>query len=152
MPDVTNAFDVIREMQAMLHKEETEAQEAKLVSDGTWISRLDSYEEVAPERLPHAGVVAYRLCYNVDEQGVMKRVWFNVYFTPVSNQKGLVLDSKRGAALATTIGMQEGDDFITLLERAKSTPVMLRISKKAAANGYKAGNSVWSISPVKTLE
>lgn len=150
MPEIAvNDFDVIRAMQETLHKEENEAAEAKLISDGTWETTLESYELMAPDRLPHAGVIGYRLCYNVSENGAMKRHWFNVYFTPVSNQKGLVLQSKLGAQLAAVVGMQEGDTFISLLERAKYTPVMQRISKKGASGGWKAGNTTWQISAVK---
>ncbi len=152
MPDIavsTNDFDVIRAMQETLHKEETEAAEAKLIADGTWETRLESYEPVAVDRLPHAGVIGYRLCYNVNENGVEKRHWFNVFFSPVSNQKGLTLQSKLGAQLASVLGMNEGDTFVGLLERAKYTPVMQRISKKAASGGYRAGNTTWGISAVK---
>lgn len=141
-------FEKFRAMQAQLHREETEAMEARLISDGTWQTVLESYAPIDAERLPNAQVVGYRLCFNVDEHGVTKKHWINVYFTPVTNAKGLVLQSKLGAQLAQVVGMGEDDTFETMLDRAKVIPVMQRITKKAASGGFKAGNTTWQISAV----
>jgi hypothetical protein len=142
-------FEVLQQMQATVHREESAAGEAKLVNDGTWLSRLDNYEPLAPERLPHAGVRGYRLCFNVDENGAIKRHWMDVFFTPVTDAKGLVKQSKLGAQYATIIGMNEGDTFIDILERGKYTPVMQRITKSEAKNGYKAKNWTQKFQAVK---
>ncbi len=150
MPEIAvNDFDVIRAMQETLHKEENEQAEAKLINDGTWETKLESYIPMSEDRLPYAGVIGYRLCFNVYENEGTKRHWVNVFFSPVSNQKGLTLQSKLGAQLASVVGMHDGDTFESLLNRALTTPVMQRISRKPAQNGYKAGNTTWQISAVK---
>lgn len=146
---MTTEFDVIRAMQAEVHKQETEVSEGKLVSDGTWCAILESYETMSVDRLPAADVKGYRLCFNVDENGLAKRLWFNVYATPVHNAKGLVIQSTLATKLASVVGMQESETYEQFLERAKGHPVMLRVQKKAAANGFKAGNAVWAISAPK---
>ncbi len=146
---MTTEFDVIRAMQSEVHKQETEASEGKLVNDGTWCGLLESYEAMSVDRLPAADVKGYRLCFNVDENGTPKRLWFNVYATPVHNQKGLVIQSTLAAKLAIVLNMLENETYEQFLTRVIGQPVMLRVQKKAAANGYKAGNAVWAITAPK---
>jgi hypothetical protein len=143
-------FERFHAMQQMVHKEEAEAQEARLIEDGTYQAVVDSYEPISPERLPSADVVGYRVTFKVDQQGVEKRNWVSLYFSPVMNNNGkLHLNSKLGTQLATALNMTAEDTIETVLERGKFTPVMQRIVRKPATNGYKAGNTTWAISPVK---
>ena len=142
---MNTAFEIFKHMQQQLHQEETQQAEQRLVNDGTWGGLLTSWKKIDVSKLPHADVVGYNLTYTVDEQGVEKRVYFDVYFTPVMGTKGLDFRSRMGTQLCTIMGMSEGETFEDVLTRAQGMGVDLRITRKAASNGYKPKNAVWDI-------
>ena len=140
-------FEQFRQMRAQLHQEENQATEAKLLADGTWVGSLTGVTPIDLEKLPHASVIGYRLEFSVEDQGVAKRIWTDAYLTPVSGMKGLTLPSKRGAQLLGVLGMHDGETFQDVMNRAKGTPMKLRIGRDKGNNGYKPKNTVWAITP-----
>lgn len=138
-------FEKYHAMLVQMNQEESAAQEARLVDEGTWTTILESFQPIDVDRLPNAEVRGYRLTFNVDQNGATKKHWVNVYMTPVSNAKGLVLQSKLGAQLAKALDMNPDESYEDLLNRAKGTPLLQRIGKKPASGGFKASNTTWAI-------